>query len=248
MKISIITVVYNSVDTIAQAIDSVLSQTYENVEYIIVDGVSTDGTIDIINSYESRISKFISETDHGLYDAMNKGVQMATGNVIGFLNSDDFFIDSNIIESIMSKFLKDNSLDVLYGNIQYVDRDNSSKVVRQWKSKPYYSNYFENGNVPAHPALYIRREIFFKVGDFNTLFKFSADYDFMLRLFKLHQFNCYYLDKYIVRMRLGGITSGGIKNRILQNIEIYRSWRLNKLKPPILLFPFRFVNKVKQYF
>lgn len=248
MKISIITVVFNSANTIAQAIDSVLSQTYDNIEYIIIDGKSTDGTIDIINSYGSKISKFISEHDHGLYDAMNKGVHLASGDIIGFLNSDDFLINNYIIETIMSKFLKDDTLEVLYGNIQYVDKNNTNKVIRQWESKPYYLNYFEEGNVPAHPALYLKRKIFIKVGDFNTNFKFSADYDFMLRLFKLHQFNCIYLNKYIVRMRLGGMTSGGFKSRILQNIEIYRSWRLNKLKMPLLLFPFRFVNKIKQYF
>ena len=248
MKISIITVVFNSANTIKHAIDSVLYQTYKNVEYIIVDGMSSDGTIDIINSYGSKISRFISEEDNGLYDAMNKGISMSTGDIVGFLNSDDFYINEKVIESIMIQFNKNNSLEVLYGNILYVDRYDITRVVRRWESKSYYDSYFEHGNVPAHPALYLSKKIFSIVGNFNTDLKFASDYEFMLRLFKLHKFKFYYLDMNFVCMRLGGKTSGGLKSRISQNIEIYRSWKINNLNLPLLLFPYRIINKIKQYF
>ena len=187
-KISIITVVYNNSGTIANAIESVLSQNYTNVEYIIIDGNSNDGTLEIINKYASNISKIVSEKDNGIYDAMNKGLKLATGDVIGILNSDDLYANNSILNEVMTQFNNDPDLDILYGDLVYVKNDNVDKVVRNWISNPYYKNFFENGNVPPHPSLFVKKSVYEKAGLFDLNFKLAADYEFMLRIFKKHNF------------------------------------------------------------
>lgn len=247
MKISIITVVYNNEATIQQAIESVLNQSYPNVEYVIIDGNSRDNTVSIIEAYKNRLGYFISEPDKGLYDAMNKGIQAATGDVIGILNSDDLYQDNTVLSDIVHQFSSDPELDIVYGNLVYVKKDAVNQVVRNWKSKDYYAKFFDDGNVPPHPSLFLKREVYQKVGFFDLEFKLAADYEFMFRVFKKYHFKSKYINRLIVKMRLGGETNKSIQNIINQNKEILRVWKQNGLNPPLRLMPLRIGIRLIQF-
>ncbi len=247
MKISIITVVYNNARTIRCAINSVLSQSYKDIEYIIIDGGSNDGTLEIINNYNNKISVIVSEKDNGIYDAMNKGIKKATGDVIGILNSDDLYFNENIIELVANKFIDDGALDVLYGDLVYVEKNDISIVVRKWVSCEYRTNFFESGNVPPHPSLFLKRKVYSLVGLFNLDYKLASDYEFMLRVFKMHSFKIKYINNFLVKMRLGGATNKNITNIYLGNIEILKAWKNNALTIPILLIPKRIFKRLSQY-
>ncbi|MBF4507164.1 glycosyltransferase [Flavobacterium sp. JLP] len=247
MKISIITVVYNNEKTIKDALESVLGQTYKNIEYVIIDGNSKDNTVSIIREYESRLGYFVSEKDNGLYDAMNKGIRSATGDVIGILNSDDLYQDFEVITDVMEQFNNDSDLDVLYGNLVYVKSNDTDAIVRNWKCKPYYDRFFENGNVPPHPALFVKRSVYDKVGLFNLDYKLAADYELMLRMLKKYNFKIKYIDRLIVKMRLGGATNQSFTNIINQNKEIVRAWKNNSLKAPLYLMPVRIFKRLIQF-
>lgn len=248
MKISIITVVYNNKLTIANAIESVLAQTYNNIEYIIIDGKSTDGTLDIINEYSTKISKIVSEKDNGIYDAMNKGLHLATGDVIGILNSDDFYANNFILNEVMLHFNKDHDLDILYGDLVYVKPDDINFTVRKWESKPYYPNFFENGDVPPHPSLFVSSRVYKHAGYFNLKYRLASDYEFMLRVFKKFTFKIKYVPLVLVNMRLGGATNKSLKNIIKGNAEILSSWIDNGYSIPLLLIPKRIVKRLIQFF
>ena len=247
MKISIITVVYNNHQTIKTAIDSVLSQDYEDIEYIIIDGQSTDGTLDLIHDYGDSISRVISEPDKGIYDAMNKGIALCTGEVIGILNSDDVYADCNVLSEVMQHFIADAALDLVYGDLVYVKNNDLDQVVRKWISKPYYPKFFEDGHVPPHPSLFVKRLVYEKTGLFNLEMRLAADYEFMLRLFKLHPYKSKYLNRLFVKMRLGGATNASIKNIVNGNLEILRAWKINHLKAPLLLMPRRMAKRLIQF-
>lgn len=248
MKISIITVVFNNEKTIANAIESVLSQSYTDVEYIIIDGKSTDGTLEIIKKYGTSITKFISESDKGLYDAMNKGVGFATGDIIGILNSDDLYNDIDVLKEVCTEFKNNSKLNILYGDLVYVNPEDTTKVVRNWRSKQYYRNFFEHGNVPPHPALFVRNQVYKDCGLFNLQYKLAADYEFMLRIFKKFGETSKYLPRLMVRMRLGGATNKSLKNILNGNKEIIKSWRSNGLRVPVMLMPLRLVKRLAQFF
>lgn len=191
MKVSIITVVFNNKDFIESAIKSVLSQTYSSIEYIVVDGGSTDGTIEIINKYRDKIAKFISEPDKGIYDAMNKGIKMAAGEIIGTLNSDDVYADSRVIETAV-KSMEEKRVGVCWGDLVYVSRNDISRIIRHWKSSEYEEGKFKNGWMPPHPTFFVRKEIYGKFGAFNLNFKIAADYELMLRFLERHKVgSCY---------------------------------------------------------
>lgn len=247
MKISVITVVYNNVRTIRTAIESVLSQTYSNIEYIIVDGGSNDGTVEIINEYYDKISLFISEKDDGIYDAMNKGVSKATGDIIGILNSDDLYENNKILELIATQFIIFNDLDILYGDLVYVSNDDISKVVRSWKSCNYDDTFFERGEVPPHPTLYIKKNVYEIAGLFNLEYKLASDYEFMIRVFKKYTFKSKYISQVFVKMRLGGVTNKNFKNIYLGNLEILKAWKKNGLILPYLFLPKRFFKRISQF-
>ena len=247
MKISIITVVYNNEIKIKDALEAVFGQTYKNIEYIIIDGNSSDKTVGIINNFKNKLGYFISEKDAGIYDAMNKGVLAATGDVIGILNSDDLYQDVTVIESVMNQFIQNPTLDIVYGDLVYVKSDNVDKVVRNWKSNPYHNNFFDKGNVPPHPSLFVKKRIYEEAGLFNLDFKLAADYEFMLRIFKKHNFKSKYINKVIVKMRLGGATNQSFSNIKKQNIEILKAWRHNQLKVPFLLMPLRIIKRLIQF-
>jgi glycosyltransferase involved in cell wall biosynthesis len=248
MKISIITVVYNNEKTIKDAIQSVLGQTYKNIEYVIIDGKSKDNTVNLINEYQEKLGYFISEKDNGLYDAMNKGILACTGDVIGILNSDDLYQDLDVINDVMEQFNKDPELDILYGDLVYVKSEDTAKVVRNWKSKAYYNRFFENANVPPHPALFVRNKVYKEAGLFDLDYKIAADYEFMLRIFRNNKFNSKYLNRLMVRMRLGGASNAGLSSIIKQNKEVLNAWKKNNLKCPFYLMPLRVLKKANQFF
>ncbi len=247
MKVSIITVVYNNAKTIRSAINSVLSQSYNEIEYIIVDGASTDGTLEIINEYRDKISVIVSEKDNGIYDAMNKGILQATGDIIGILNSDDLYDNNKIIEIIADEFIKDKKLEIVYGDLVYVAKNDITKIVRKWTSCDYDLTFFDRGEVPPHPSLFLKNNVYKIVGLFNIEYKLASDYEFMLRVFKKNTFKLKYINKILVKMRLGGATNKNYKNIYLGNIEILRAWKLNGLKIPILFIPRRIIKRLSQF-
>jgi glycosyltransferase len=246
MKISIITVVYNNEKTIESAIKSVLAQSYRDIEYIIVDGASKDATVSIINKYSKQVL-LTSEKDNGIYDAMNKGVSRATGDVIGILNSDDIYFDHTVIQKVADAFSNDDDLAILYGDLVYVKADDTDKVVRYWKSGPYHDRFFEYGNVPPHPSVFLRRRVYDECGLFNLKFRFAADYELMLRIFKRNTFKTKYVPKIFVRMRLGGATNQSFGNIYNGNKEILAAWRENNLKPPFGMLALKFLKRFKQF-
>ena len=249
MKISIITVSYNSSTTIRDTIDSVLNQTYPDIEYIIIDGSSKDTTVDIIKENESHFNgrmKWISEPDKGLYDAMNKGIQMATGNVVGIINSDDLFCDKSAIEKVMRIFEKNKSLDSVYADLFYVAQVDTSKIVRRWITGK--QKQFKYGWHPAHPTLYIKKEVYNKYGLFNLDFKLAADFEIMLRFLEKYEISTSYIQEAFVKMRLGGETNKSSKNIYNQNVECINAFHLNGLKVNSLLYPFfRILPKLLQF-
>ncbi|MBC5991630.1 glycosyltransferase family 2 protein [Pontibacter cellulosilyticus] len=242
MKVSIITIVFNNAETIADAIDSVLGQTYPDIEYIVVDGASTDGTVDVIKSYGDRISKFVSEKDNGLYDAINKGIGLATGDVIGLLHSDDLFYSKQTVTQIVYAFLSANTESV-YGDLLYVDKQNTSRIIRNWISGKYKKISFRYGWMPPHPTFYVKRTIYEKLGLYNTYLQSAADYELMLRYLYKNDVSTTYIPSKLVKMRVGGKSNGTFKNRLLANQEDYRAWLINGLKPP---FYTRFLKPLRK--
>jgi len=247
MKVSIITVVYNNAKTIKDAIESVLNQTYKNIEYIVIDGGSTDGTVEIIKSYGGKINKFISEKDNGLYDAMNKGISLASGCVVGILNSDDFYASNDILEIVANEFVT-KDIDCLYGDLEYVGEDDINKVMRYWKSKPYKEGLFQKGWHPPHPTFFVKRECYEKYGVFNLDFKIAADYELMLRFLEKYKLKSTYVPRTFVKMRVGGESNKSLSNIIKANIESYKAWKVNGLYINPLMFLLKPLSKVLQLF
>jgi len=246
MKISVITVVYNGCQTVRAAIESVLNQKYPDIEYIIIDGGSTDGTLELIRSYGSHINKMISEKDNGIYDAMNKGLALATGEVVSFLNADDLYVDDQVIGKVARVF-QENKIDSCYGDIYYVDRKEPDRVIRHWKARPFQEGIFKKGWYPAHPAFFVRKDIIDKYGGFDTFFKISADYELILRLLGKYRISTIYLPEILVKMRVGGESNRSIINIIKANIECYQAWKKNGLKPNIMYIFNKLWFKAKQY-
>lgn len=247
MKVSIITVCFNSEDTIESTIQSVLNQDYSDIEYILVDGKSTDKTILIIEKYRSRIAKFISEKDEGIYFAINKGINYATGDVIGILHADDFYVDAKIISRVVKEF-SEKGTDSVYGDLQYVSRINSQKVIRKWKSGPYDSKLFLKGWMPPHPAFFVKRKCYTQFGLFNTLFSISADYELMLRFLYKHKITASYIPEILVKMRTGGKSNVTFKNRMKANKEDRLAWKINDLTAGNLTAILKPLSKLKQFF
>lgn len=227
-KISIITVVWNNVSTIKDAIDSVLSQTYKNIEYIIVDGASTDGTVEIVQSYGDKITKFVSEKDKGLYDAMNKGLRLATGHVIGILNSDDFYINSDVIQKIVKEF-EDKKVDSVYADLVFVKSDNLDKIVRYFDSSHWSPDKFAYGWMPAHPTFFVKREIYDKYGVFRTDLKVAADFDLMARFLFKYKISYNYMQEVIVKMRTGGASTSLFNIIFTNNKEVMKACKENNI-------------------
>lgn len=246
MKVSIITVVYNGAEFIRDCIESILNQTYPNIEYIIVDGKSTDGTVDIVNSYGTKVARFISESDRGLYDAMNKGIGLATGDVIGLLNADDFYRHDRVIENMVATFEKTNS-DAVYGDMLYVDRTDKQKLKRYWRSGWYSENAFLWGWMPGHLSFFAKRRLYEQYGLFRLDMKSAADYELMLRFIHKNKVKLAYMDEVTIVMRMGGISNSSLQNRLRANRDDQLAWQLNGLKPYFFTFWLKPLRKLKQY-
>lgn len=248
MKISIITVTYNSDRTLRDTINSIVSQTYDNWELVIVDGKSKDSTIDIINSYTEVYNDriiWISEPDKGIYDAMNKGIRMATGDIVGILNSDDFFFDENVLATIHEAFCKYGT-DCVFGNLVYVNPVNTDKIERIWRGSEYSDGKFRYSWVPAHPTFYVKRECYLRYGGYNTSFQVSADFELMIRYLAKHKLSSKYVDSFFVRMRSGGESNGSLQKILLGNKNIIRAFKENGQQYPRLYPIYRLVPKIFQ--
>lgn len=248
MKVSIITATYNSSAHIADCVESVNNQTYNDIEHIIIDGASKDNTLDIIKSIPNRVVKIVSEPDKGIYDAMNKGIKAATGDLIGILNSDDFFANPDVISEIAKEFQDDASLEGVYTNLYYVNQDNPNQIIRHWVSNSFKKGSFFKGWHPPHPTLYLRKEVYEKYGLFNLDFSLSADFELMLRFFEKDKIKTKYLPITTIRMRLGGATSKNWENIKKQNIQCVEAFRVNGLKPPLFYTLYRILPKLLQFF
>ena len=246
MKISIITVCYNSEKTIADCITSVVNQSYDNLEYIVIDGKSTDTTMEIIASFGDQIFKVVSEKDKGMYDAINKGIRMASGDIIGVLNSDDYYTNELVIEDVMSKF-KEANADALYADLNYVDQIDTNNVVRYWKSGDYKPNSFLSGWMPPHPTFFIRKEWYLKYGEYSLELVSAADYELMLRMVLKHGARLAYLPRVIVNMRVGGMSNSSLRNRLRANKEDRKAWEINGLTPKSYTLIFKPLRKIIQY-
>jgi glycosyltransferase len=227
MKVSIITIVYNNKSSIAEAIKSVLSQSYTNIEYIIVDGGSTDGTQEAIKPYFNRISVFKSEKDKGLYDGLNKGIKLATGDIVGILHSDDLFYSTDTIEKVVKAF-QESEADIVYANGQYIESDNPEKVKRIYRSKKFKSRYLPFGWIPLHTTIYARREIFEQYGLYEDQFRIAGDYEISLRWFRNPNIKKHFLNEWVVKMRLGGksTTAKLQKKKSSEDLQIIRRYKL----------------------
>ena len=242
--VSVITVCYNSSTTIKETIESVNGQTYQNIEHIFIDGKSTDGTLDIIRSTSIRNTKITSEKDDGIYDAMNKGIALARGDVIAILNSDDCFASKEILAHVVTAF--GQGIDIVYGNISYFKND-QNKLERFWRSSEYKGQLFAEGWHPPHPAFFVSRRAYMKGGDFNTSLKIAADFDLMFRFLEVNQFRYKFLDETLVKMRLGGESNRSIKNVLKGNREVRASLQAHGIKKNFLFTVKRIFLKLKQY-
>ena len=245
-KISIITTTYNSASTIEDTIQSVIEQDYQNIEYIIVDGLSSDNTLEIVNNYKSKIFKLISEKDSGIYDALNKGINAASGDIIALLHSDDFFIDKSVITKVVKAFEETNA-DSVYGDLYYVAKNNTTKIVRKWISGKYKHGMFLNGWMPPHPAFFVKKSCYEKYGAFNLNFKSAADYELMLRFLHKHKISTTYINEYLVKMRAGGQSNASVKNRVKANQEDRAAWTVNGLIPRFYTLTFKPLRKIIQF-
>ncbi|MET4080925.1 glycosyltransferase involved in cell wall biosynthesis [Pedobacter sp. UYP30] len=247
MKISIITAVFNGENYLADCISSVSSQTHQNIEYIVVDGNSTDRTPNIIANHQSTIAKVISEADLGLYDAINKGLEVATGDVIGLLNSDDMFADGSVVAKIAEAFEQNLKIDCIYGDLDYI-HPQSRKILRRWRSKQVGFRALAQGWMPAHPTLYLRKSVITKHGNYSLNYGTAADYDFILRYFYTHKVACKYLPFLMIKMRQGGVSNQSMASRISALLNDYKALVANKLPFPIYVLLLKKITKFSQYF
>lgn len=245
-KVSIITPALNSAATIRDTIDSVLQQTHTHFEYIIVDGASRDQTVPIVQTYNGRISHLLSEPDDGLYDAMNKGIARATGEIVAILNSDDFYVHSRVLEKVVHLF-DHYGVDSVYGDLKYVSAREPSRVVRHWRSGHYHPDNFRYGWMPPHPAFFVRREVYERYGAFDTRFRNSADYELMLRLLYKHRISACYLPEVLVHMRTGGTSNRTLRSRLRSNREDRMAWKVNGLHPPFYTTLLKPARKMSQF-
>lgn len=248
MKISIITAVYNRVETISHTIESVLEQTHPDIEYIVVDGMSNDGTENIVSKYSERIDRQVREKDDGIYDALNKGIRLASGEVVGLLHADDFFAHRDVIANIAREFSADHSTMGVYGDLVYVDRHEPTRVVRRWKSGKYDPSKYRWGWMPPHPTVYFRRECYLRYGLFREDFRFAADYELLVRMMQVHGVSMRYIPETLVCMRVGGLSNASVSNRVQANREDAKAWSVNGLQPPWGLRLLKPLRKIYQYF
>lgn len=244
MKFSIITVCYNSEKTIRDTIESLFFQSYSDIEFILVDGMSTDNTMKIVNEYKEKFNVIISEKDSGMYDALNKGILAASGDIIGILNSDDTFANKNIIEILANEFILNPYVDALIGDVAFI-KDN--KIIRYFSAKNWNVKYFKFGMMPPHPTFYCKRELFLKYGYYNKIFRIAGDFELLLRFLFINRINFKYIPLQMVEMKLGGLSTSGIKSLLKINNEIILAFKLNSLRTNYFYLSVRYLLKVFQF-
>ena len=246
-KISIITVSLNSVETIKETIESIISQDYNNIEYIVIDGGSQDGTMEVVRSYTNHISYSVSVIDKGIYDAMNKGIEVATGDIIGILNSDDFYPNSFVISNVTKSFQK-YRCDAVYGDLVYVKSRDTSKIKRYWKAGAYNTVKIKNGWMLPHPTFFVKKAIYDRYGFYDTDLHSAADYKMILNLLYKQNISVHYIPMILVNMRMGGRSNSSLWNRIRANKEDGVAWTKNQLKKPMFIRFKKPLQKLRQFF
>lgn len=249
MKISIVTVVYNN-PQVAEALDSILAQRLDagdELELVVIDGGSRDETLNVLERYRSRLGVLVSEKDGGIYDGMNKGIERATGDIIGTLNSDDLYQDERVLATVLETF-RGSDAQVVYGDLVYVRGDDPSKVVRYWKSRPYGDGLFERGWMPPHPTFFVRRQVYGQHGRFDLAFRLAADFELMMRFLAKARVRFQYVPKVLVRMRLGGASNSSFRNILRGNLEGYQACKKNGLQVSLLFFVHKIISRVPQFF
>jgi len=246
MKISIITVCYNSASTIKDTLQSVATQTYPLVEHVVVDGASKDQTMAIVRQFP-HVAVTVSEPDRGIYDAMNKGIRLATGDVIGFINADDFYADDEALASVMRVF-EDPMVEACYAELCYVKQNDTNSIVRYWRSSEFQPGLFLRGWSPAHPTFFVRKSVYERFGGFDLSYKIAADTELMMRFLEVHKIRTRFVPRILVTMRMGGTTNRSVSNVIKQNLEVWRAFRKNRLSPSIFLFVVgKFFSRTAQF-
>ncbi|MHB8727689.1 MAG: glycosyltransferase family 2 protein [Sulfuricaulis sp.] len=246
ITISVITVARNAVATIEATIRSVAEQSHPNIEHIVVDGGSSDGTQDVIQKYRRNLSAFRSEPDNGMYDAMNKGLRLASGDIVGFLNADDVYADSRVLETI-ARTMEKQKVDTCYGDLVYVDKNSPDKVVRYWRSQPYQAGLFEKGWMPAHPTFYARRWVYDKFGGYDLAYRYQSDFELTMRFLAVNKISTAYIPQVLVKMRSGG-ASRGLWHILVGNIEAYRACRRHSLRVTPLFIVKKILSRAPQFF
>jgi glycosyltransferase involved in cell wall biosynthesis len=241
MKISIITVTFNSVSVINDCLKSVKLQKYENIEHIIIDGASTDGTLSLLESKREQFGALISKSDKGIYDAMNKGIKIASGDIIGFLNSDDFYANNDILSKVAKIFKNNLSLDACYADLIYTDQNDISKDIRYWKSSKFTPGLFSKGWCPPHPTFFVRSSVYEQFGNFNLNYRIASDVELMMRFIEVHKINVRYIPELWIKMRMGGTTNNNFKNILIQNKEVLHALDSHNLSNNLISF---FVHKI----
>lgn len=244
MKVSIITATYNNAATIDSCLKSVNKQTWSDIEHIIVDGASTDDTLNMLNASPNRVTKIVSEPDNGIYEAINKGIQLASGDIIGILNADDVFINQHAVEKIVHTFV-DKGTDCVYGNLVFTNK--KGKIVRVWRSKPFISGLFEKSWTPAHPTFYCKKQMYEKYGLYKTDYRIAADVELMLRFITIHKIKYHYLNEFLVNMRHGGVSTRGPRSTIVITREMRCAFREHDLPFNMLKYLFFKFLKVREY-
>lgn len=246
LKISIITVCYNSESTIKDTINSIASQTYTNIEHIVVDGASKDSTMEIVRASPS-VSAYVSEPDKGIYDAMNKAIAMATGDIVGTLNADDFYADANVLAEIAHTF-DDPRVDACYADLVYVYKKDTNKILRYWKSRPFKPGLFKRGWMPAHPTFFVRRHLYDELGCFDLDYRFQSDFELTMRFLEIYRINTVYIPRIIIKMRIGGASNQSISNIIKGNVEAYQACKKNHLSISPIFNILKIFSRVPQFF
>lgn len=247
MRLSVITVCRNARGTIEQALSSVHRQSYRPLEHIVIDGASTDGTLDVLRARQAGIARLVSEPDPGLYHAMNKGIALATGDYLGFLNADDIYADAEVLARV-AHVLQAGNCDAAYGDLVYVRQDDPIVVVRYWRSGPYAAGRVERGWMPAHPTFFVRTALLRKLGGFDTRYRFQADYELMVRLFLKERISSAYVPEVLVRMRVGGHTNRSLRNVYLGNLEAYRACVDNRVRVSPFFVLLKLLSRLPQFF
>jgi glycosyltransferase involved in cell wall biosynthesis len=245
MKISIITATYNSAATVGDTLACIRGQDHPDIEHILVDGASSDGTLEIVNGFP-HVAKWISEKDKGIYDAMNKGIRLATGDVIGILNSDDIYTHPSVLSTVARAFADPNVMTA-YADLQYVQSDNTEKVLRTWRTGSFRKRNFYYGWMPPHPTFFVRKEVYLQAGLFDTSLRSAADYEIMLRILLRHGFSTLYIPGVIVKMRAGGMSNASLRNRLRANKEDRMAWKLNGLRPYFFTLYMKPLRKISQF-